>query len=234
VRYVYFDVVDFTKSRSIEAQTDILLDLNRIVAEVISGVEGLIDQAILLPAGDGVCICLVNTIRPYDLDIRIALDVLDRLFLLRKEKIDQTRQFEVRVGLNENQDNLIVDSRGCSNVVGLGINTAQRIMSVAGPSRLMLGSTVFERLSQRESYQSWIRPAPAIVKHGQRLRCYEFFNPALRCFSGSTLRSAQMPPSNPAGGRIGNDVVSLPLDSAPVRQSKRPTSKTSPSFKLSS
>lgn len=168
MRYVYFDVVDFTKSRSIEAQTDILLDLNRIVAEVISGVEGLIDQAILLPTGDGVCICLVNTIRSYDLDIRIALDVLDRLFLLRKEKIDQARQFEVRVGLNENQDNLIVDSRGC-------------------PS-----------------------------------------------FSGSTLRSAQMPPSNPAGGRIGNDVVSLPLDSASVRQSKRPTSKTSPSFKLSS
>ena len=93
--------------------------------------------------------------------LRIALDVLDRLFVMR-QTIDQTRQYEVRVGLNENQDNLIMDVRGCANVVGLGIITAQRIMSIAAPSRLMLGCTVFERLSQREAYRSWIRPVRAI------------------------------------------------------------------------
>lgn len=233
VRYVYFDVVNFSKGRSIEAQTDILIHLNQIVGQAVSGIIALSDQTIFLPTGDGVCVCLVNLIHPLDLDIRIALDVLDRLFLMRQETIDQTRQYEVRVGLNENQDNLILDVRGSVNVVGLGINTAQRIMSVAAPSRLMLGCTVFERLSQREAYRSLIRSVPAIVKHGQRLQCYEFFNPALRCFSGSKLRSSRLPSASGADGKRSENAVSLPMDD-PSRKSRpsKPSKVRSPSFEF--
>ena len=233
VRYVYFDVVNFSKERSIEAQTDILIHLNQVVGQAVSGIIALGDQTIFLPTGDGVCVCLVNLIHPLDLDIRIALDVLDRLFVTRQETIDQTRQYEVRVGLNENQDNLIMDVRGCANVVGLGINTAQRIMSVAAPSRLMLGCTVFERLSQREAYRGWIRPVPSIVKHGQRLQCYEFFNPALKCFSGSKLRSSRRPSAGKQGNRRSNDLISLPIDEATRnRRSNRSPKPTSPSFEV--
>ena len=74
VRYVYFDVVNFSKGRSIEAQTDILIHLNQIVGQAVSGIIALSDQTIFLPTGDGVCVCLVNLIHPLDLDIRIALD----------------------------------------------------------------------------------------------------------------------------------------------------------------
>ena len=231
VRYVYFDVVNFSKERSIEAQTDILIHLNQVVGQAVSGIIALSDQTIFLPTGDGVCVCLVNLIHPLDLDIRIGLDVLDRLFVMRQEMIDQTRQYEVRVGLNENQDNLIMDVRGCANVVGLGINTAQRIMSVAAPSRLMLGCTVFERLSQREAYRSWIRPVPAIVKHGQRLRCYEFFNPALKCFSGSKLRSSRLSDPGKHIAHGSNDMISLPMDEVNRnRRSTRSSKPPSPSF----
>jgi len=233
VRYVYFDVVNFSQGRSIEAQTDILIHLNQVVAQAVSGIVTLSDQTIFLPTGDGVCVCLVNLIHPLDLDIRIALDVLDRLFLMRQEVLDHTRHYEVRVGLNENQDNLILDVRGSANVVGLGINTAQRIMSVAAPSRLMLGCTVFERLSQREAYRSWIRSVPAIVKHGQRLRCYEFFNPALKCFSGSKLRSSRLPAAGKKDAQCSNDLISLPMDKANRnRRSNRSPKPAPPSFEV--
>ena len=233
VRYVYFDVVNFSQGRSIEAQTDILIHLNQVVAQAVSGIVALSDQTIFLPTGDGICVCLVNLIHPLDLDIRIALDVLDRLFLMRQETVDHSRHYEVRVGLNENQDNLILDVRGSANVVGLGINTAQRIMSVAAPSRLMLGCTVFERLSQREAYRSWIRSVPAIVKHGKRLRCYEYFNPALKCFSGSKLRSSRLSDSGKPIAQRSNDLISLPMDEATRnRRSTRSDKPPSPSFEV--
>ena len=232
VRYVYFDVVDFSKGRSIEAQTEILISLNQIVSHSVAAIVTVSDQTIFLPTGDGVCVCLVNLIHPLDLDIRIALDVLEQLYALRQATIDLSRKYEVRVGLNENQDNLIVDVRGSANVVGLGINMAQRIMSVAGPSRLMLGHSVFERLSQREAYRSWIRSSPAIVKHGQRLLCYEFFNPALPCFSGRALRSSKPGPSTSEGRDRGSGLLSLPMDAKAPQRASRRAQPPSPSFRV--
>ena len=233
VRYVYFDVVEFSKARSIEAQTEILISLNQIVSQSVAGIVALSDQTLFLPTGDGVCVCLVNLIHPLDLDIRIALDVLDQLHALRQSSIDLTRKYEVRVGLNENQDNLILDVRGSANVVGLGINMAQRIMSVAGPSRLMLGHSVFERLSQREAYRSWIRPVPAIVKHGHRLLCYEFLNPALPCFSGRPLRSSKPGSSSSEARDPGSGLLALPMDAkAQQRRPSRTAQPASPSFRV--
>ena len=233
VRYVYFDVVDFSKGRSIEAQTEILISLNQIVSQSVASIVTLSDQTLFLPTGDGVCVCLVNLIHPLDLDVRIALEVLEQLYSLRQSTVDLTRKYEVRVGLNENQDNLILDVRGSANVVGLGINMAQRIMSVAGPSRLMLGHSVFERLSQREAYRSWIQPASAIVKHGHSLLCYEFFNPALPCFSGRALRSSK-PASSVSNKRDpGSDLLTLPMDAkAPQRLASRREQPPSPSFRV--
>ena len=46
VRYVYFDVVNFSQGRSIEAQTDILIHLNQVV--LLSQGFALSDQTIFL------------------------------------------------------------------------------------------------------------------------------------------------------------------------------------------
>ena len=232
VRYVYFDVVDFSKGRSIEAQTEILISLNQTISQSVASIVDLSDQTIFLPTGDGVCVCLVNLIHPLDLDFRIALETLNRLCMLKRSTVDLTRKYDVRVGLNENQDNLILDVRGSANVVGLGINMAQRIMSVAAPARLMLGHSVFERLSQREAYRSWIRPAPAIVKHGQRLLCYEFFNPALPCFSDRPLRSSRGISPSSTSSNVDGSNVSLPLDLARRKRGAPQSPLSPPSFRV--
>lgn len=103
----------------------------------------------------------------------------------------------MRVGVNENQDNLIVDIKGRLNVVGSGVNMAQRVMSVAGASGLFLGPAVYQRLSQRELYRDWLRPVQAIVRHGQRLQCYDYFNPSMACFARRGVR-ADRPVVRPA------------------------------------
>ena len=227
VRYVYIDIVEFTRSRSIEAQSDILACLSQVVAQAVSEQVPLSDQVLFLPTGDGLCICLVNLIHPFDLDIQIALSVLERVHWLNQDQVDPSRRFELRIGVNENQDNLILDIKGGVNVVGLGINMAQRVMSVAGASGLFLGPAVYERLSQRELYRHWLRPVQAIVKHGQRLQCYEYFNPTLACFARRGLRTA----ARPLVERPSAAVVDLPLRGAPNR-SRAVRRQPPPSFRI--
>ena len=230
VRYVYIDVVDFSLGRSVEAQSDIISTLNGVVGQAVAQQLPSPEQVLFLPTGDGMCVCLVNILHPFDLDIQIALRVMESLHALCQQQLDPSRQFQVRVGINENQDNLIRDIKGGLNVVGLGINLAQRVMSVAGPSSLMLGPAVYERLRQRERYAHWLRPVTAIVKHGEKLLCYEYVNPSLACFGGRqpiATRAAAGPP--PASATV----LDLPLQNpnAARRMGKR-RAPAPPSFRI--
>ena len=71
IRYIFLDVVGFTLNRTVEAQTQIIATLNRVVREasdsICAGIEASSSrQLIYLPSGDGVCICLVNQPDPFD------------------------------------------------------------------------------------------------------------------------------------------------------------------------
>lgn len=237
VRYVYVDVVQFTEGRSIEAQSDILVTLSNVVGTAVLQLLPVSDQVMFLPTGDGICICLVNLIHPFDLDIKIALCILDGVYSYSCQQIDESRKFEVCIGINENQDNLIYDIKGSLNVVGLGINNAQRVMSLAPPSRVLLGPGVYERLSQRELYRPWLRPVDAIVKHGHRMQCFEYFNPGLPCFSGEKspvmMRASDSSPlERPQGNKTKSSLLQLPLRRGLEPPGNDEKNKLGPSFTI--
>jgi len=225
IRYVVVDVVDFSLNRSIEAQTAIMHRLSRVVRACLQCCVEDREQVLCLPTGDGVCIGLIDQLDPFDLDIRIALMLLEQLHLLNLAEPDSECRFGVRVGLNENQDNVVLDVAGRRNVVGLGINMAQRVMSLAGPFQLFLGASVHARLSQRRQYRSHLRPVQAIVKHGQRLLCYAYHDPAMACFAGAA--KAVRPTQRPAAPVA--PVLDLPLQR---RATKRWPGTAEPSFRL--
>ena len=183
VRYVYVDVVGFSLGRTVEAQTCIMLSLARLVQLSVASLELDPLSVMYLPTGDGMCVCLVDQTEPYDADIRIALSVMEQVHALSLVEVDVEKRFAVRVGLNENHDNLLLDVAGRTNVVGLGINMAHRVMSVAAAFQLYLGPGVHARLVQRERYRSFLFPVQAIVKHGERLQCYGFCDLAMPCFA---------------------------------------------------
>jgi len=168
-KHIFLDIVQFTRGRSVEAQTDIIAKLNDIVRNSIKN-SGISDQNYMfLPTGDGICIVLLNVDSPYDVHMRIALDILGAI----KEHNDQTedtmRRFQVRIGINENVDNLIVDINGNKNIAGAGINTAQRVMSQADGSQILVGQSVAEALRHREAYMNSLRGYSTTVKHGESL-----------------------------------------------------------------
>jgi len=225
VRYVYIDIVHFSVGRTIEAQTWIIHALNRIVRLAIASMQVDPGKVLCLPTGDGVCVCLIDLADPFDLDIRIALSVLEQLYGLSLVQTSAERRFAVRIGLNENQDNLVTDIGGGLNVVGLGINSAHRIMSLAGPFQLFMGVSVHARLTQRALYRDHLHAVDAIVKHGERMLSYAYHDPALACFAAA------------AAPRRRDDGANLPKPTAPLVQLplsslQRRRSRSAPSFRI--
>jgi len=178
-KYIFLDVVQYTHNRSVEAQCEIISSLNAIVKE--SSKENRIssDDLIYLPTGDGLCIVLLNLINPVDIHLNFALSILKRISEHNSSIDNKMREFEVRIGINENQDNIVKDINGKKNIAGDGINTAQRIMNAAGPSQVLVGLSVYDKLRQRENYLSGFREYEIKIKHGYSLNLYQYVNSEL-------------------------------------------------------
>lgn len=183
IQYIYLDVVDFTRDRSVEAQSDIVRDLNQAVKAAFAQ-EG---EVIFLPSGDGMGIALLDA-ADYDQHLISALAILKSVADTNDTIKDPMRKFAVRVGVNQNVDNIITDINGNKNVAGAGINEAQRVMNVAGASQLLVGHQVYETAKHRERYMKSFRSYAADVKHGVRLSVHQFIE------SGHTGLSTDEPP----------------------------------------
>lgn len=173
VKHVYLDIVGFSKDRTAESQTAIHDVLKRIVRESIEA-HGISPRRLLLsPAGDGVCIVLLNVDSPYDIHVRIALTILKKLNEYNSAVHDPAVRFEIRIGVNAGLDDLVTDINGFRTIIGAGINEAQRIMSVADAGQVLVGDAVFAILKHRRQYASAFRSYAATVKHGLVLQVHQ-------------------------------------------------------------
>jgi class 3 adenylate cyclase len=173
VQYVFLDVVGFTKDRSVEAQSDVVAALNTVVSSSLATMKVPKKKTILLPTGDGIATALID-VPGVDTHLLLALHVLRMVAEHNSTISDPPRRFEVRVGINENIDNLLEDVNGRRNVAGAGISMAQRIMDKADGGQILVGSPVFDTLRQRERYMSSFRAFTARGKHGITFPVYQF------------------------------------------------------------
>ena len=172
IKYIYLDVVGFTYNRTVEAQTDIISALNGIVKRAVLG-KLTPEHIIYIPIGDGICIAIIDSVS-YDDHIQIAQDIIRRIVSLYNTRAESSRRFEVRIGINENVDNLITDINGNRNVCGAGVNYAQRIMSFADASQILVGHTTYESLRYREKYARAFRSYAARAKHDTALEVFQY------------------------------------------------------------
>ncbi|HLE84955.1 MAG TPA: adenylate/guanylate cyclase domain-containing protein [Thermoanaerobaculia bacterium] len=173
VKYLFSDIVGFTKDRSVEAQSDLVSILNQIVRESFDSVSLQLSDHILIPTGDGICIALLMPVEPYDIHVTLGLEILRRVAVHNAATADSMRCFELRIGLNQNVDNIVTDINGKTNVAGAGINMAQRIMSQADRSQIMAGRAVYDTLSVREAYLRSFRRFTATAKHNVQFDVYQ-------------------------------------------------------------
>ena len=172
-KYVYLDIVGFTHGRSVESQSYLVDTLNRFVRCAIRNSNAKGNRLILLPTGDGVCVVILDK-SAYDVHILIGLDILDQVEKHNSQTQNDMHKFHVRIGINENVDNLVNDINDRMNIAGAGINMGRRIMDLADDSQILVGQTVYETLRQRDKYPTSFRSYQTHVKHGVTLTVYQF------------------------------------------------------------
>jgi class 3 adenylate cyclase len=201
-KHIFLDVVDFSRDRSVEAQSYIVAFLNRIVLLSLKKHNIADKDMLLLPTGDGMCISLLNIVEPYDIHLRLALSIYKYIDRFQGDGVDEIteesadaekptrvlvdtseeylsrirmREFRVRIGLDANIDNLVTDINGRANIAGAGINMAQRIMNLADGGQILLSPSVVNELRQREQYmRSFVELPSKTVKHGMVLRPFQY------------------------------------------------------------
>lgn len=172
-KYIFLDVVQFTQGRSVEAQANIVESMNLIVRKSLTEMMVPSEKTILIPTGDGICIALLNVEDPYDVHIQLALAILAELVGHNSKEDLKPRQFQIRIGINTNIDNLVTDINGSRNVAGAGINNASRVMSKADGNQILVSESVYETLRYREHYMSAFKAYTATVKHGITMPMYQ-------------------------------------------------------------
>ena len=175
-KYIFLDIVSYTQDRTIEAQSHIINELNKIVLEALDFYDLTDEKLILLPTGDGICIAIINIDEPYDVHIAIGLRILSGIEKHNSEANNPMVKFKIRIGINENTDNLIIDTNKNRNIAGAGINIAQRIMNAADDNQIFVSQTVYEKLHQRERYWQQFKPFNVTVKHGHTMLIYQYIN----------------------------------------------------------
>ncbi len=238
VEYVFLDVVGYSK-RLIESQTSIIETLNLIVEDSVRTHQLGPDHVIYVPTGDGICAALLNVGDPYDIQMQIALAILEHLQEHNARTADEQLKFKVRIGINANRDNVVVDINGRPNVAGAGINECSRIMDKADGGQILVGDPVFKLLKQRKKYASAFRgPYTPLVKHGFPLPMHQFVAdgyPFLNvevptAFQATDIKGQQGPRFSNAKAVLQRGGLKIRVEIGPVRSGE--TAQVDPKRKL--
>jgi class 3 adenylate cyclase len=168
VRYIFADIERFTEDRTVEAQVQIVAALNESFLAAIGPLE-----TIYLPTGDGICAGIIEANAAADIHLQSALAILDRFAAWSSNAIFN-RQAKVRIAINESVDAVISDINGKRNLAGVGINSAQRLMSIADGNQIIAGQAAYDTLRVRDQYVSSFREVKAEIKHSRVITAYQF------------------------------------------------------------
>ncbi len=126
VYYIFLDIVDFTKNRSIQSQQVIINVLNNIIKNAVKENNIEDNSVIFIPTGDGVCIAILDMVSAIDIHIKIALEILKNIEIHNTSQIEDELKFKVRIGVNE----LKVAQEDIGKVIGKQGRTAKAMRSI--------------------------------------------------------------------------------------------------------
>lgn len=132
---VFTDIVEYSK-RALDQQIGIKEHFNHLISDAIAGMED--DDRVILDTGDGVALCMLG-------DPEAA--IVASLELRKQVMTPQTtapEPYEIRTGINLGPVKLVTDINGRYNVLGDGINVAQRIMSFAHSSQMLVSRSFYD------------------------------------------------------------------------------------------
>ena len=142
---VFLDIIDYSKKPDSE-QIDVKNQFNDFINIALKNIAQ--NDRIILDTGDGAAIAYMGS--PEDA-LFMALNIRDSII---KNNESGQSLIHVRFGINLGPVRVVKDINGRPNIIGDGINVAQRIMSFAQPNQILVSRSYYEitsRLTQEIS-----------------------------------------------------------------------------------
>ncbi|QDQ28029.1 hypothetical protein FNU76_17690 [Chitinimonas arctica] len=136
---VFLDIVEYSRQ---PVTTQMLLKeaFNGLLSTALHDIA--VNDRIIIDTGDGAAICFLGD--PEDA-LFVAISLRDAVH--QPSQTEQT-PFEVRIGINLGPAKLVKDINGRPNLLGDGINAAERIMSFAAPGYILVSRSYYEVVSR--------------------------------------------------------------------------------------
>ena len=135
----FLDIVGYSK-RSVTGQISLKERFNSYLSAAIRDVP--LSDRIILDTGDGAAINFMGDVEDA---LKAALSMRSSMLL---EDPDLEPPLLVRMGINLGPVRLIRDINGQPNIVGDGINVAQRVMGFADASQILVSRSYFDAVSR--------------------------------------------------------------------------------------
>lgn len=163
---LFFDVVGYTK-QPVSRQIELKELFNKLVSEFIKDIDE--NQRIILDTGDGAAI---GFLQHPEHAIEVALQFRQAVTANNHQDYPDLM---VRMGIHLGPVNVVKDMNGQSNMVGDGINDAQRIMSFAGSDHIYISRAYYDVVSRLSSKYAKLFKYHGIEndKHGRHHKVYE-------------------------------------------------------------
>ena len=127
---LFLDIVEYSK-RAVADQLQLKQAFNQILADALDDVPSR--DRIILDTGDGAAVTFMG-------------DPEDALFSAMAVR-ETAGEVPIRMGVNLGPVRLVKDLNGQMNIIGDGINVAQRVMSFARPGQLLVSRSFYEVVS---------------------------------------------------------------------------------------
>jgi hypothetical protein len=135
---LFMDIVEYSK-HSVDHQMMVKQSFSTLVSDALKSLPN--EDCIKLDTGDGAAICFLGA--PEEV-LYVAMGLRDAFVDVKA--ICETC-YSVRMGINLGPVKILEDINGQRNIIGDGINAAQRIMSFAEPNQLLVSRAYYDVIS---------------------------------------------------------------------------------------
>ncbi|MCL5807552.1 MAG: hypothetical protein M1418_03180 [Deltaproteobacteria bacterium] len=190
---LFIEIVEYS-AKSVEEQIWLKERFNALLSERIKDIA--VNDRIILDTGDGAAIGFLGD--PEDA-LFVAMELRDSA---QKEQRDPPLSLSIRMGINLGPVKLVKDINQQLNLIGDGINVAQRVMSFADPGKLLVSRSYYEVISclSQEYAKLFSYEGLHADKHIRQHRIYAVGNYELKKVPGSRVpvNRKPIPETNPA------------------------------------
>ncbi|MEO7724544.1 MAG: adenylate/guanylate cyclase domain-containing protein [Chthoniobacterales bacterium] len=163
---LFLDTVGYSKLMTKEQRElqDVLNTVVRTTARFQAAEAS--GRLIRLPTGDGMALVFTDSLES---PIICALEI--------SRAIQAHPRLRLRMGIHSGSVTRVVDVNDQSNVVGAGMNMAERVMSCADANHILLSQRAAEDLSEYDRWRPYLHElGECKVKHGVRLSIVNFYD----------------------------------------------------------